>query len=150
MSPLNLIQRNLRVPVEQDICSGCLRAAATALRLPEASVRVVKILSKSLDTGNREQFYYIFSIVTSVPDDFPNPDRLPLYAEQALPAVSIKSCADRPLVVGFGPAGMFAAVELLARGQKPLVFERGKRVEERTLDVRRFMEKRELDEESNI
>jgi len=138
------------VPVEQDICSGCLGAAATALRLPEASVRVVKILSKSLDIGNREQFYYILSIVTSVPDDFPNPDRLPLYSEQALPAVSVKPCADRPVVVGFGPAGMFAAVELLARGQKPLVFERGKRVEERTLDVRRFMEKRELDEESNI
>lgn len=147
---MNLIQRNLRVPVETDTSEHYLRAAAAALGLPEREVRLVKILSKSLDVSNPEQFYYTLSLVTSVPDAFANPAHLPVYAEQSIPPVAVKFCVDRPIIIGFGPAGMFAALELLARGQKPLIFERGKRVEERTLDVRRFMETGELAENSNI
>ena len=56
----------------------------------------------------------------------------------------------RPIIVGFGPAGMFAALELVDNGIEPLIFERGKRIEERTVDVERFIGSRDLDPESNI
>ena len=52
--------------------------------------------------------------------------------------------------MGFGPAGMFAALELIDNGIKPLIFERGKRIEERTVDVQRLIRERELNPESNI
>lgn len=58
--------------------------------------------------------------------------------------------SDRPVIIGFGPAGMFAALELIARGMKPLIFERGKRIEERSRDVQRFITERVLDPTSNI
>jgi uncharacterized FAD-dependent dehydrogenase len=45
---------------------------------------------------------------------------------------------------------MFAALELIAHGLKPIIFERGKKLEERTLDVQRFMKEKVLDPESNI
>jgi len=61
-----------------------------------------------------------------------------------------KHINDRPVVIGFGPAGMFAGLELIARGVKPLIFERGKKIEERTIDVQKFIVERELNPESNI
>jgi len=61
-----------------------------------------------------------------------------------------KPAAARPVIVGFGPAGMFAALELIACGLKPLIFERGKRLEERHADVQRFIAERALNPESNI
>jgi len=45
---------------------------------------------------------------------------------------------------------MFAALELVDAGQKPLIFERGRRIEDRHLDVQRFIEERQLDPQSNI
>jgi len=50
----------------------------------------------------------------------------------------------------FGPAGMFAALELIAYGHKPIIFERGKKLEERHIDVQKFRQERVLDPESNI
>ena len=44
-----------------------------------------------------------------------------------------------PVVVGFGPAGMFCAWELAKAGYKPIVFEQGKKVEERLKDVEAYM-----------
>jgi len=57
---------------------------------------------------------------------------------------------EQPIIIGLGPAGLFAAIELIARGFKPILFDRGKRIEERTVDVHAFMTKKVLDPESNI
>lgn len=48
----------------------------------------------------------------------------------------------RPIIVGFGPSGMFAALLLSENGYKPLVFERGENVEKRTLSVEKILERR--------
>ncbi len=56
----------------------------------------------------------------------------------------------RPIVVGFGPAGIFAALILAQSGFKPLVLERGKAVRERTKDTWDFWRKSKLNPESNV
>ena len=56
----------------------------------------------------------------------------------------------RPVVVGAGPAGLFAALELAEAGCRPLVVERGACVEERRADVKRYLKTRVLDTESNV
>lgn len=58
--------------------------------------------------------------------------------------------SQRPVIVGFGPCGMFAALVLSQMGYRPVVLERGKRVEERVKDVQAFWEKGVLCEESNV
>ena len=58
--------------------------------------------------------------------------------------------SDLPIIIGFGPAGMFAALELIELGYRPLIFERGKRIEDRHEDVKKFFTQRQLDTESNI
>ena len=57
---------------------------------------------------------------------------------------------ERPVVVGFGPCGMFAGLVLAQMGFKPIVLERGKTVRERTKDTWRLWRKRELSPESNV
>ena len=56
----------------------------------------------------------------------------------------------RPVVVGFGPCGIFAALILAQMGFKPIVLERGKKVRERTQDTWAFWRQRELNPESNV
>jgi len=56
----------------------------------------------------------------------------------------------RPIVVGLGPSGLFAALVLAQSGFKPLVLERGKAVRERTKDTFNFWRKGELNPESNV
>ena len=57
---------------------------------------------------------------------------------------------QRPVVVGFGPCGIFAALALAQMGFKPIVLERGKKVRERTLDTWGLWRKKELNPESNV
>lgn len=58
--------------------------------------------------------------------------------------------ADRPVIIGFGPAGMFAGLILAECGARPLILERGKSVAERAQDVDAFFEQGILNEESNV
>ena len=58
--------------------------------------------------------------------------------------------SERPVVIGFGPCGIFAALVLAQMGFKPIVLERGKAVRERTQDTWGLWRRRELDPESNV
>ncbi|MBU1640723.1 MAG: dehydrogenase, partial [Proteobacteria bacterium] len=146
---MQLIISNLLIPIEQDGMAAYLHAAVQKLKINEG-LAITRILSKALDLSNKEQFYYKVSLVVTAPDSFKNRQNFPVYTEQTPASRKTTSRTVRPLIVGFGPAGMFAALELIAYGFKPLIFERGKKIDERTVDVQRFIKERKLNPESNI
>jgi hypothetical protein len=147
---LDLIISDLRIPVEKDGMDEYLKAASEKMKIGDDSLTFTKILSKSLDASNEEQFYYNISIVVSAADSFKNEENFPSYTGKIEAKRKSKRIKERPIIIGFGPAGMFAALDLIDYGIKPLIFERGKRIEERSIDVRRFIQERVLDPESNI
>jgi uncharacterized FAD-dependent dehydrogenase len=65
-------------------------------------------------------------------------------------AGQVRAGTERPVVIGMGPCGLFAALILAQMGLKPIVLERGKEVRERTVDTFGFWRKRKLNPESNV
>lgn len=147
---MNLIINKLRIPVEKDGTDSYIKAASEKLGLSEDRVSLTRILRKSLDIADKKEFYYELSIAVNVPENFENKENLPLYHEKTETAKTPKAVKERPIIIGFGPAGIFAALEFIEHGLKPLIFERGKKIEERHIDVQRFIKERRLDPESNI
>ncbi len=147
---MDLIIESLKIPVEKDGIDEYLKAASIRMAVDEKDVRFIKILSKALDISSKEQFYFAVSIVVSMNDSFGNRDNFPIYIDKKEPAAKPLNFTERPVIIGFGPAGIFAALELIEHGIKPVIFERGKPIEERTIDVQKFMKERVLNPESNI
>jgi uncharacterized FAD-dependent dehydrogenase len=147
---LDLILSDILIPIEKDGMDEYLKAASKELKIDSGSIAITKILSKSLDIQNTEQFYYKISIVVSIAEHFENTRKFPEYREETRAEKKTTNSKARPLIVGFGPAGMFAALELIDFGIKPIIFERGKKIEDRSIDVQRFIKEREINTESNI
>ena len=147
---MDLIIGDLRVPVENDGAEEYLKIASEKLKTGLDDITLLKILAKSLDTSDKEQFYWVLTVVVRLPETFQNKNNLLPYIENRIKESRPAALKERPVVVGFGPAGMFAALELISRGIEPVVFEQGKRIDERSLDIAKFFSERTLDTDSNI
>ena len=149
---MKFIVKNLRIPIETDGTDTYLAASASKMRVSVASLRIIKILSKNLDLRDKSQFFYKISLLVSTEQNCHSTDDIITYIEEPTPAplTAAFSTANRPLIVGFGPAGMFAALTLIDKGFLPIIFERGKKISERSIDVEKFIKERQLNPESNI
>ncbi len=78
-----------------------------------------------------------------------NFDGSPLAKKERLAIPTVRS-DSRPVIIGYGPCGMFAAYVLAKAGLRPIVLERGKTVDKRQKDVGAFHSERRLDTQSNI
>ena len=146
--------RNLRLgPDEEESRLRCL--AAARLRLPEARIRALRILKKSLDARKKNDIHYIYTVAVRVDGREEEILARARGAEADLwdaPVYEIPQlgCAERPVVVGFGPAGMFAALVLAKAGTKPIVLERGQDALTRRAAVEAFRRGGALDPENNV
>jgi len=70
--------------------------------------------------------------------------------QQGFNLIKISSLKNRPVIIGCGPAGIFAAITLVERGAAPIVIERGERVIDRVKSVDKFWNFGELNPESNM
>ena len=116
------------------------KKAASKCGLPFTKVTGVKILRKSID-ARRVEIKINLRVRLFVGEEVKN-----TWNPVAFPDVSSSpSC----IVVGMGPAGLFAALTLIEKGMRPIVLERGKDVHERKRDCALLCTKGELDTESN-
>lgn len=132
------------------------RLAAARLCLKDCDISSFRILRKGLDARKKSKIKYVYTVEFSLPDPEAfllkhagDPDISPS------PTVTGKLFTKvvtqkKVVIVGSGPAGLFAALRLAEFGITPLLIERGRPVEERVHHVNRFWREGCLDAESNV
>ena len=131
------------------------------LRIKDLKLKSWRIVKESVDARKKPDIKFIYTV------DFETDNEQVLLARAAkMKGVNLTKASDvsykvtkvanaldeneRPVIVGFGPCGMFAALILAEAGARPLILERGRKVDERTRDVEHFWETGELDTVSNV
>ena len=146
--------QNIRLPL--DYTEDTLRrAAGQKLHLPFEKLRSVKLRKRSIDARKRDAIVFLATLDVKAEGESKIIAKLKKDRDIALVTekpyrVHICKSTERPVIVGFGPGGMFAAYVLAKAGLRPVVLERGKPVDERIADVQRFRTTGILDTESNI
>ena len=148
--------REISMPPEHNIAQLSFEAAKM-LKLSSSQIRELKLVRRSVDARKKPDVRIVYTVDVTVegneqkilkrsgckragiaPTDYYKPPR------------AIKELTTRPVVVGFGPAGMFAGLILALAGQRPLILERGQDAASRHAAVEKFFETGELDTMSNV
>lgn len=146
---------NLSMPL-QFTQKQLISQIAKRLRIKDQEIHNVTYLKKSLDARKKPKISAILTVVVNANKEngilqrFINDKDVQAYTPYHYHIPSCQSATDRPVIIGFGPAGMFAAYVLAKAGLCPIVLERGQCVEQRQKDVTRFRQTGRLLPESNV
>ena len=132
------------------------KEAARALGLAPGDLLACEVRRQAVDARRKSALHFSYTLDVEVKDEarvLGTKRALRVVAapdDSYLPArPGTEEAGGRPLIVGTGPAGLFAGLALARAGYRPLLIERGKAVDERTVDVERFWGGGSLDPESN-
>ena len=151
----------LRLPLDHPQ-EALRKAVVSRLGVDDASLSAFTVFKRSYDARKKSAVVLIYTVDCAVADEAavlarhagdahvrPSPDMLYRLVAQA-PADFHARQGPRPVVIGFGPCGLFAALVLAQMGLRPIVLERGKPVRERTKDTWGLWRQGVLDPESNV
>jgi uncharacterized FAD-dependent dehydrogenase len=149
----------LKLPLNHD--EAALSAAIIKrLEIEATELKSFTVFKRSYDARKKSAIVLIYAIDVDVANEAavlarnakdahigPSPDTDYKFVADTTP---FRDRVERPLVIGMGPCGLFAALILAQMGLRPIVLERGKIVRERTVDTFGFWRKRKLNTESNV
>lgn len=149
------------IRVSPDACEGdILKKAADKMKRAGFLTATLhfRLYKKSVDARRRDDVKLMCTVLAESPypeTEYPETrlaaaDARILKEEPLSPTFGEEQLGARPLVVGMGPAGLFAALLLAQNGYAPILIDRGDSVEKRARDVARFRETGALDTESNV
>ncbi len=108
------------------------------------------IIKKSIDARDKNNIHYLYNIALNLKNE-KKYSKLDEYKEFKLPNINISSNNSlKPIIIGAGPSGLFAALTFIKNGIKPIIIEQGKKVEDRKKDVDLFIKTGKLNINSNI
>ncbi len=132
------------------------KLAAKTLKIKEEEIKKLIITKKSVD-ARKEEVCYVYQIEVMVEDEEKKAARLKNVnvtiakrnAYQFKPTGE-ESLEKRPIIAGFGPAGLFCGLLLARYGYRPIIIERGEAVEKRVVSVEEFWKTGKLNTRSNV
>lgn len=130
------------------------KEAADRLRVRPSDIRAVSLFRRSVDARKKDRIHFLAALDVELHSDEKravracrNASVVSVYHYELPPS---RPLDKRPVVVGSGPCGLFAGLILAQAGQRPVILERGRPVEQRTADVQAFAQTGQLDTASNI
>ena len=149
--------RDIALPAREDGAEALKRAAARRLGVPAGELTELKIRRRSVDARKKSDVRVIYTVDAALAGSEEaalrrcHGDRVSEAADEVYaPPTGGERLEKRPVIAGFGPAGMFAGLVLAMAGARPLILERGRDVETRGRDVERFWQTGVLDPASNV
>ena len=149
--------RQIKIEVLKDNEDNRLDALLHKTKLKKEEIINYKISKQSLDARDKNNILYVYEMLLEIKneDKYLNYNKnkdIEFYIEEPYKfehsgTLDIK---DNIVIVGSGPAGLFAAYTLVENGYKPIIIERGKKVEERIIDVENFWNQNILNKNSNV
>lgn len=134
-----------------------IKKCSKKLNIDISKIKNIKINKKSIDARDKNKIMYCYEVDVLVENEEKilkknkSNDIYKVSIEKyEFPIAINKKCEKRPIIVGSGPAGMFTAYMLAKSGYKPLILERGERVEDRIKSVERFWITGVLNQQSNV
>ncbi|MDR0971856.1 MAG: FAD-dependent oxidoreductase [Bacteroidales bacterium] len=110
------------------------------------TIKQATIIKKSID-ARKDPITYRVKLALDIIENG-NSDDLPERKQEI--HYNDVSNGERVIVIGAGPCGLFASLKLIALGFKPIILERGKKIEERKKDIASIFKDKTIDEESNF
>ena len=146
--------RILQLPVPLEEKERPLPFLARAVGLAPSKIKSWRPARLSLDNRREHRICWVYQIDFETAERIEEtPNVVAREEEEGIPLLETPGTVDFPgeiQVVGAGPAGLWAAWTFARRGYRVTLHERGRAVEERFRDIRRFLKSRELDPESNV
>ena len=155
---MNYIVQNIKLSIEASKDEALAMAKHRLLKFfPKNLIGDLAIYKTSIDARKKENILFVYSVSAKIHGN-PRTNEAVLLKEGIVPMQSedlsvelgTEPMKDRPVVVGFGPCGIFCALLLAKNGYRPIVIERGASVKQRTADVEFFFKSGILNPESNI
>lgn len=149
--------RNIKINYTKDNQEEIIKKITNKLQINKNEIKALKINKKSLDARKKDNLHYVYEIDITTPKEkqilnkIKNNDifKTPIEKYQYKPT-GTKKIQNRPIIVGSGPAGLFASYLLAQNGYKPIIIERGEKIENRIKTVNDFWNTGKLNPESNV
>lgn len=144
--------RQIKLPLDENSKENLLTKVAHKLKLDKEKIKHLTINKLSLDA--RKEIEYVYEVDIEVPNEkkyLKDKDIIKTPDETYhFPKTGTEKLTHKPIIIGSGPAGLFAAYTLAENGFKPIIIERGEKVEDRIKTVEKFWETGELNPNSNV